>query len=154
MRPPPFILVLKSNAPGFIETARTKGGKNVFPRIRIRFRNGKYGVLWVLAFCSRFSPTRAAQRRGLVCWYTPVLCPIASHKAAQGQHGGILPHGLQNAAVFCSLSIKWGRASARKLCRLLLASSQTLCLPHPRVGKIVPALLVQATFSPWFLMPE
>ena len=36
----------------------------------------------------------------LVYWYTPVLRPIASHKAAQGQHGGILLLSVQGTAAF------------------------------------------------------
>ena len=38
--------------------------------------------------------------------------------------------------LFFSLTIQWVRASARKLRRLPLAASQTLCLPHLSVGKL------------------
>ncbi len=138
MRPPPFILVLKPNAPDSSETAGTRGKKIFFPGIRIRFKNGKYGVLWALTFCSHLSPTGAAQRLYAdACWYTVVLRPSASHAASQGQRtAGPRSLSCQAPWLFFSLPIKWVRASARKLRWRPLAASQTLCLPHPRVGKI------------------
>ena len=138
LRPPPFILVLKPNAPDSSETAGTRGKKIFFPGIRIRFKNGKYGVLWALTFCSHLSPTGAAQRLYAdACWYTVVLRPSASHAASQGQRtAGPRSLSCQAPWLFFSLPIKWVRASARKSCRLPLAASQALCLPHPRVGKI------------------
>ena len=71
------------------------------------------------------------------CWYTVVLRPSASHAASQGQRtAGPRSLSCQAPWLFFSLPIKWVRASARKLRWRPLAASQTLCLPHPRVGKI------------------
>ena len=147
MRPPPFILVLKSNAPGSSETAITKGGRIMFREKKSGAEVENMAALWTSVFWSCPSPARAPQRRhpGLL---GPHRCPV-SNRLTQGGTGAARrdffswcvkapQHFLCVKAPqhFLSLQIKWGRASARKSCRLPLAASQALCLPHPRVGKI------------------
>ena len=138
MRPPPFILVLNSNAPDSSETARTKGGRIMFREKKSGAETENMAALWTSVFWSRPSPARAPQRRhpGLL---GPHRCPV-SNRLTQGGTGAarrdFFSWYVKAPQHFLSLQIKWGRASARKSCRLPLAASQALCLPHPRVGKI------------------
>ena len=158
MRPPPFILVLKSNAPGSSETAITKGGRIMFREKKSGAEMENMSALWTSVFWSRPSPARAPQRRHPGLLGPPVPCIQSSHTGRhRGSTAGFLFLVCKGTQHFLSLQIKWVRASARKSCRLPLAASQALCLPHPWVGKIVPTLLlitIQATSSPWFLTPE
>ena len=137
LRPPPFILVLKSNAPGSSETAITKGGRIMFREKKSGAEMENMAALWTSVFWSCPSPARAPQRQHPGLLGPPVPCIQSSHT---GRHRGntvgvlvLFPTVLQH---FLSLLRKWVRASARKSCRLPLSASQTLCLPHPRVGKI------------------
>ena len=63
MRPPPFILVLKSNAPGSSETAITKGGRIMFREKKSGAEMENMAALWTSVFWSCPSPARAPQRR-------------------------------------------------------------------------------------------
>ena len=82
----------------------------------------------MLTFCSRLSPTRAAQRlHAGACWYTVVLRPIVSHKAAQGQHGGISLRVLQGTATFFSAD-KVGPGFRLEAVLVAVYRSQTFCL--------------------------
>ena len=98
---------------------------------------GNIVALWVSASWPHPSSARVPQRRhpGLLGHGRP-----ASNLLTQGGTGAarrdFFSWCVKAPQHFLSLQIKWVRASARKSCRLPLAASQTLCLPHPRVGKI------------------
>ena len=104
MRPPPFILVRKSDAPKRPEKGLLGG---VLPL------NFHVGVLLQSAYP--------------VCFPTPLL--KAAHRAHTTATGAFLWATAVSSGV--------GAGHARKCARLPLAASQVLCLPHPRVGKLV-----------------
>ena len=85
MRPPPFILVLKSNAPGSSETAITKGGRIMFREKKSGAEMENMAALWTSVFWSRPSPARAPQRRHPGLLGPPVPCIQSSHT---GRHRG------------------------------------------------------------------
>ena len=88
------------------------------------------------AFWPHTSPAKGSQRGGILVRGDRPPCVQSPHtRQSRGNTVGFLflfPTVLQH---FLSLLIKWVRASARKSCRLPLAASQALCLPHLRVGK-------------------
>ena len=115
MRPPPFILVLNSNAPDSSETARTKGGRIMFREKKSGAEMENMAALWTSVFWSCPSPARAPQRRhpGLL---GPHRCPV-SNRLTQGGTGAarrdFFSWCVKAPQHFLSLQIKWVRASAR-----------------------------------------
>jgi len=67
----------------------------------------------------------------LVCWYIPSCAQSPHTRPHRGNTAGFSFLVCKAPQHFLSLQIKWVRASARKLRRLPLAASQTLCLPTP-----------------------
>ena len=129
MRPPPFILVLKSNAPGPSKMAGTRGGRMFFRESEFvsKTEHVERSGRWLSASALRVhGPHSGAAGSFGTC---PAYISIASHAASQGQHGGTAFPVLPGALAFLFSDDKWVRASARKLRRRPLAASQTLCLP-------------------------
>ena len=85
LRPPPFILVLKSNAPGSSETAITKGGRIMFREKKSGAEMENMAALWTSVFWSCPSPARAPQRQHPGLLGPPVPCIQSSHT---GRHRG------------------------------------------------------------------
>ena len=132
MRPPPFILVVKSNALRPSEMAGTRGERMFFLESVIRFRNGKY---WLPLGCQLSVLTLCIQ--GPYNGFVPVIgtqlsCIQSPHtRPHRGNTAGFLFLARKAPQHFLSLLIKRVRASARKLRWRPLAASQTLCLPPP-----------------------
>ena len=149
MRPPPFILVLKSNAPGSSETAITKGGRIMFREKKSGAEMENMAALWTSVFSSRPSPARAPQRRHPGLLGPPVPCIQSSHTGRhRGSTAGFLFLVCKGTAAFSFSADKVGPGfRPQKGVWQPLAASQTLCLPHPRVGKIAlpDRLLLTAT---------
>jgi len=131
LRPPPFILVVKSNAPRPSEMAGTRGERMFF--LESEFVSEMENMassgcqLSVLTLCIQgpyngFVPVIGTQ---LSCIQSPHTRP---HR---GNTAGFLFLARKAPQHFLSLLIKRVRASARKLRWRPLAASQTLCLPPP-----------------------
>ena len=137
LRPPPFILVLKSNAPGSSETAITKGGRIMFREKKSGAEMENMAALWTSVFWSCPSPARAPQRRHPGLLGPPVPCIQSSHTGRhRGSTAGFLFLVCKGTAAFSFSADKVGPGFRPELRWLPLAASQALCLPHPRVGKI------------------
>ena len=143
MRPPPFILVLNSNAPGRSETAITKGGRIMFREKKSGAEMENMAALWTSVFWSRPSPARAPQRRHPGLLGPPVPCIQSSHTGRhRGSTAGFLFLVCKGTAAFSFSADKVGPGFCPEIMRkagggcagdqtnAMLATSKEVILPR------------------------
>ena len=144
MRPPPFILVRKSNAPKGPKIGALGGDL----LLELNALDGQDYCVMTALDC-----------RHPICGPTPPECPRQGHRlrpcpqtGTQGPHGrdgaSLLPAHLVLEYAGCSRR-KVGAGHARKCAGLPLVASQVLCLPHsafPMVHRVSNRLNRCSTF--------
>ena len=153
MRPPPFILVLKSNAPGSSETAITKGGRIMFREKKSGAEMENMAALWTSVFWSCPSPARAPQRRHPGLLGPPVPCIQSSHTGRhRGSTAGFLFLVCKGTAAFSFSADKVGPGFRPEIVSVAARGKpDALLAPHLWVCKIVPGSTVSNNPSSVFL---